>query len=72
MAEIQSRSSLVVGLLALVGAGLYGLDSTGAVQVDEAVTAATVFVVLGAAGVIRSVTALIARGPQGSHPQEPS
>jgi hypothetical protein len=61
VAEIQSRSALVSGLLAVTGAGLYGLDASGSVNVDEAVTAATLVVVLGAAGVIRSVAALLHR-----------
>jgi hypothetical protein len=63
VAEIQSRSALASGLLAVTGAGLYGLDAARALNVDEAVTAASLVVVLGAAGVIRSVTALLHRAP---------
>jgi cysteine sulfinate desulfinase/cysteine desulfurase-like protein len=61
VAEIQSRSSLLTGLLAVTGAGLYALDGSGAVNVDEAVTLASLLVLVGAAGVTRSVTALLHR-----------
>jgi hypothetical protein len=65
VAELQSRSSLVVGLLAVTGAGLYALEASAAVHVDEAVTAATLLLVLGAAGAIRSVTGLVRRRERG-------
>ena len=59
---MADRTSLLTGLAALTGAGLFLLDETGAAQVDEAVTAASLVVVLGVTGVIRSVHALVSRG----------
>lgn len=59
---MADRTSLLTGLAALTGAGLFLLDDTGTAQVDEAVTVASLVVVLGAAGVIRSVHALLRRG----------
>ncbi|MCW2598986.1 MAG: hypothetical protein JWM02_815 [Frankiales bacterium] len=47
--------SLITGLLALTGAGLYLLDDSGAVQVDAAATVALLCVVLGVVGLVRSV-----------------
>jgi hypothetical protein len=61
VAEVRSRGSLLAGLLAVTSAGLYGLDSTGSVHVDEAVVGASLLVVLGVSGLIRSVTALLDR-----------
>ena len=51
--------SLVAGLLALTGGGLYLLDDSGAAQVDEAVTAASLLVVLGVFTLVRSVLRLL-------------
>lgn len=61
MADLD-RTSLATGLLALTGAGLYLLDATAAVEVDEAVTGASLLVALGLAGLIRSVQKLLSRG----------
>ena len=50
--------SLVVGLLALVGAGLVLLDRTGAVEVDAAVSGAALLVAVAVAGLLRSLLSL--------------
>ena len=54
--------SFVVGLLALIGAGLALLDRAGAVDVDGAVTAAAFLLVAGVAGVVKAAMRL--RGPR--------
>lgn len=50
--------SLLAGLLALTGAGLFLLDDAGLVQVDAVLTAATLLVVLGAFSLVRSLLGL--------------
>ena len=50
----------MVGVVSLTGAGLYLLDHTGAVAVDEAVAGASLLVAAGIAGLIRSVQRLLA------------
>ena len=50
--------SLVVGLLALVGAGLVLLDRTGAVKVDAAVSGASLLVAVAVAALLRSMLSL--------------
>jgi hypothetical protein len=52
-------ASFVVGLLSLVFAGLYLVDSAGAASVDEYVVAASTLVALGVAGVAASVRRLL-------------
>jgi hypothetical protein len=47
--------SFVAGILALIGAGLFLLDDSGALRVDEAVTVAALLLALGAVGLVRSV-----------------
>lgn len=54
--------SFVVGLLALLGAGLALLDRADEVQVDGGVTAAALLLTLGVAGLVKA--ALRLRGPQ--------
>lgn len=61
MAERIHYSSMVTGLLALTGAGLYLLDDSGSVQVDEAVAGASLLVVAGSAGLLRSLHRLANR-----------
>ena len=55
--------SLLVGLLSLAAAALYLLDSSGAVRVDEAVALATLWIVVGAVALVRSVRRLVTRRP---------
>ena len=65
MAERINYPSMVAGLAALTGAGLYLLDDSGALQVDEAVAAASLLIVVGATGLLRSVHALVSRRSPG-------
>jgi hypothetical protein len=67
VAELRTpdRAGLVVGLAALTGAGLYWLDAGGVVEVDEAVTAATLLLVVGGTGLVRSVQRLLSRRGRG-------
>ena len=64
MAETRAFDtfSFVVGLLALIGAGLALLDRAGEVQVDGGVTAAAFLLTLGVAGLVKAAMRL--RGPQ--------
>lgn len=54
--------SFVVGLLAVLGAGLALLDRAGEVHVDGGVTAAAFLIALGVAGLVRAGLRL--RGPR--------
>jgi hypothetical protein len=65
MSEGISYGSMLTGLAALTGAGLYMLDGTGAVQVDEAVAGASLLVVIGTAGLLRSAHRLLSRRSRG-------
>lgn len=58
-------TSMLTGLAALTGAGLYLLDDSGAVEVDEAVAAASLWIVLGSAGLMRAVHRLVSRRSPG-------
>lgn len=57
--------SFVVGLLALIGAGLALLDQSGHSHVDGAVAGAALLLAFGLAGVTRA--ALRLRGPRAPH-----
>ena len=54
--------SFVVGLLAMIGAGLVLLDRAGDVQVDGGVTAASFLLAIGVAGLVKAAVRL--RGPR--------
>lgn len=51
--------SLVTGLLALIGSGLYLVDAAGAVEVDEVVALAALLIALGVVGGVRSAVSLL-------------
>lgn len=53
--------SFLVGVSALIGAGLALLAHSGAVEVDEVVVAAALLVGLGATGLVRSALRLRAQ-----------
>jgi hypothetical protein len=55
---MKDRSALVMGVLALVAAGLYFVDLSGAAQVDEVVAGVTLWVVLAAVLLVRSAVRL--------------
>ena len=55
--------SFVAGLLALTFAGLYLIDRTGGVGVDEYVIAAGALVALGVAGIVASVRSMLRGRP---------
>lgn len=64
--------SFHAGLAACLGSGLYLLDRSGGVQVDEAVTGATLLIGLGAAGLLRAAARLVSRrGPSDEGPLAP-
>jgi hypothetical protein len=52
------RLSLLVGVVALIGAGLTLLDAAGAVQVDEVVTVTSLWIGLAVVGLVRSAVRL--------------
>ena len=52
-------TSLLVGLVALTAATLTLLDEAGAAHVDEAVTAGSLLLAAGLAGLARSVLSLV-------------
>jgi hypothetical protein len=54
---------LFAGVLALAAVGLFLLDGTGALHVDEAVTAAGLLLAVAVATLVRSVLRLT-RGPR--------
>lgn len=53
--------SFLVGLAAVLGAGLYLLDDSGAVQVDELVAVATLWIALGTVGLVRTAQRFVSR-----------
>ena len=55
---MKDRPALVMGVIALVAAGLYFADLSGAVQVDEVVAGVTLWVALAVALLVRSVVRL--------------
>ncbi len=61
---VRSPGSLVVGLLALVGAAMVLLDRVADVRVDGTVVLAVLLVVIGGSGLARGVVRL--RHPRGA------
>jgi hypothetical protein len=55
---MKDRPALVMGVLALVAAGLYFVDLSGAAQVDEVVAGVTLWVALAAVLLVRSAVRL--------------
>lgn len=56
MAEPQhfDKPAMIAGVLALIGSGLFFLDRSGAVEVDEIVAVASLWVGLALVGLVRS------------------